>query len=157
MKLILIVTILFALNIVVNAQSEKSVDHLSFAGRTLKTPTGCQAASEFQLQCSNYSMVWLYMNNEMLKTMPEQAINQLSGQLKDFKKQEITVSLTGEKTKAYKITYKNQETGKKGYQIVAYGTVNGQPLLFQFTLEKEPKADSDLPEFARQILKLEKP
>lgn len=96
------------------------------------------------------------MTSEMLKTMPEQAISQLSVQLKDFKKEEIIVFLTGEKTKGYKITYKNEDSGKKGFQIIAYGTVNGQPLLLQFISSKEPKPESGIPEFARQIIKIEK-
>ena len=95
------------------------------------------------------------MNNEMLRTMPDQAISQLSTQLKDYKKKEIAVFLTGEKVKGYKITFKNEKTDNKGYQIVAYGTVNRQPLLFQLALDKNPKSNADLPEFVRQIVKIE--
>lgn len=156
MKVFLIVAI-FTLAVSVKAQTLKSVDELSFAAKTFRTPSGCQAPSPFQLQCADYSMVWLYMNTEMLKTMPEQAIDQLSKQLKDFKKKEIAVFLMGEKVKGYKITFKNAQAGNKGYQIVAYGVVNQQPLLFQLSLEKDPTKNDELPEFSRQIVGLEKP
>lgn len=156
MKVFLVVVV-FMFASMANAQTAKSVDELSFAAKTFKTPGGCQAPSPFQLQCADYSMVWIYMNTEMLKTMPEQAIDQLSTQLKDFKKKEIAVFLMGEKVKGYKITFKNQTDGKNGYQIVAYGVVNQQPLLFQLSLEKDPTKNAELPEFTRQIVGLEKP
>ena len=156
MRVFLVIAIL-VFTVSANAQTSKSVDELSFAAKTFKTPDGCQAPSQFQLQCADYSMVWIYMDTEMLKTMPEQAINQLSTQLKDFKKGEITVFLMGEKVKGYKIAFKSQKNGKKGYQIVAYGVVNQQPLLFQLSLEKDPTKNEMLSEFTRQIVGLEKP
>lgn len=153
MKIFLFVLV-FIFNFSVNAQTPKSVDELSLASRSFKTPSGCTAQSAYQLQCSDYSMVLLYMKTDMLKTMPEQAIDQLATQLKDFKKKEISVFLLGEKVKGYKITFKDRKSGNKAYQIVAYGVANQQPLLFQLSVEKDPTKNEELPDFVRQIVKL---
>jgi uncharacterized protein YfeS len=64
--------------------------------------------------------------------------------------------LLGEEAKGYKISFKNESIKKRGYQIVAYGVANGQPVLVQLSLNKEPKTDEDLPDFPRQIVKLSK-
>jgi hypothetical protein len=155
MKYLLIIFI-FITAISISGQAKKEVTQLSFASKEFKVPEGCKAQSQYQVQCTDYTMLWLYMNDEMLKTMPDQAVNQLSSQLKDFKKKAITAYLLGEEVKAYKISFKNENTGKTGYQIVAYGVTNGQPVLVQLSLNKEPKADDDLPEFPKQIIRLSK-
>lgn len=152
-----ILTILFFItSISAYGQTTKQVNLLTFASKEFKTPEGCKAESQYQVLCDDYTMVWLYMNNEMLKTMPDQAVNQLSGQLKDFKKKSITVYLLGEEAKGYKISFKNESTKKTGYQIIAYGVANGQPVLVQLSLNKEPKTDDDLPDFPKQIVRLSK-
>ena len=135
-------------------QATKQVDSLSFCHNSYKVPTGCKAESEYQLQCSNYSIQWLYMNDEMLKTMPEQFVGQLESQMKKFKKQPITCYILDKQVKGYKINFKS-DNGTT-YQIIAYGVANGQPVLVQMTLDKEPQTNEDIPEFPRQIIKLTK-
>ena len=155
MKYILTV-LLFITSVSAFGQITKQVDVLNFTSKEFKVPEGCKAKSQYQVQCADYAMVWLYMNNEMLKTMPDQAVNQLSAQLKDFKKQAITVKLLGEEAKGYKTSFKNESTKKTGYQIIAYGVANGQPVLVQLSLSKEPKTNDDLPDFPKQIVRLSK-
>jgi hypothetical protein len=56
--------------------------------------------------------------------------------------------------RGYKISFKSDNG--TSYQIIAYGVANGQPVLVQLSLGKEPKTNDDIPEFARQIIKLTK-
>ena len=150
-----IMTILFlAATTFANGQEAKQIDSLSFCHNKYKAPTGCKTASEYQVQCDNYSIQWLYMNDEMFKTMPEQFVSQLAGQMKKFKKEPITPYLLDKEVKGYKISFKS-DSGTQ-YQIIAYGVANGQPVLVQLSLDKEPKTNDDIPEFARQIVKLTK-
>lgn len=135
-------------------QTSTKVDSLSFCFNKYKVPKGCIAESKYQVKCDNYSMDWLYMNKQMLQYMPDQFINQLAGQMKKFKKEPITCYLLDKEVKGYKISFKT-ENGT-GYQLIAYGTVNGQPVLVQLSLNTDPKTNDDISEFPRQIIHLTK-
>ncbi len=135
-------------------QTTKQVDTLTFCFNKYKVPTGCTAQSEYQVQCVNYTMVWLYMNEQMLQSMPDQFVNPMSGQMKKFKKEPITCYLLDKEVKGYKISFK-KDNGT-GYQLIAYGAANGQPVLVQLSLNNEPKTNEDIPEFPRQIIRLTK-
>jgi len=90
----------------------------------------------------------------MLKTMPDQFVSQVAARMKKFKKEAITLYLLNEEVEGYKISYKSD--GKLDYQIIAYGVANGQPVLVQLLLDREPETNNDIPEFARQLIKLTK-
>ena len=148
-----ILTILFLTVAVISyGQTAKQIDSLSFCHNKYKAPAGCKTESEYQLQCNDYSIQWLYMNDEMLKTMPDQFVSQLAGQMQKFKKESITPLLLDKEVKGYKISFKSDNG--ISYQVIAYGVVNGQPVLVQLSLDKEPKTNDDIPEFARQLIKL---
>jgi len=150
-----ILTILFVtVTSITFGQTSKQIDSLSFCHNKYKAPSGCKTESEYQLDCNNYSIQWLYLNDEMLKTMPEQFVSQLAGQMKKFKKESFAPYLLDKEVNGYKISYKSDNRIK--FQIIAYGIANGQPVLVQLTLDKEPMTNADIPEFARQIIKLTK-
>lgn len=141
--------------VALTASAQKQIDSLSFCSIKYKVPADAKAESEYQIQGSNYSMMWLYMNQQMMDAnLPEQFISQMEGQMKKFKKEPIAVFLLGNKVKGYKVNFK-KDNGT-GYQIIAYGTANEQPVLVQLSLNTEPKSNADIPEFARQIVKLSK-
>ena len=50
------------------------------------------------------------MNDGMLKTMPDQFVSQLAGQMKKFKKKSITPYLLDKEVKGYKISL-NPDSG----------------------------------------------
>jgi hypothetical protein len=149
-------TILFFLTVsTAFAQEQKQIDSLSFCSIKYKVPTDSKAESEYQVRGSNYSMQWLYMNQQMLDAnVPEQFISQMEGQMKKFKKEHISVFLLDKEVKGYKFSFK-KDNGI-GYQIVAYGIANGQPVLVQLSLNIDPKTNTDIPEFPRKIVKLSK-
>ena len=94
------------------------------------------------------------MNDQMLQVMPDQFVNQMAGQMKKFKKEPITCYLLDKEVKGYKISFKKDKV--IGYQLIAYGVANGQPVLVQLSLDKEPKTNDDIPIFPRQIIRLTK-
>jgi hypothetical protein len=135
-------------------QTSTKIDSLTFCSNKYKVPTNCTAESEYQINCENYSMVWLYMNEQMLQVMPDQFVNQMSGQMKKFKKEPITCYLLDKEAKGYKISFK-KDSGT-GYRLIAYGVTNGQPVLVQLSLDKEPKTNDDIPDFPKEIVRLTK-
>jgi hypothetical protein len=135
-------------------QASTKIDSLTFCFYKYKLPTGCTAESEYQVKCDNYSIGWLYMNEQMLQSMPDQFVSQMSGQMKKFKNEAITCYLLDKKVKGYKISF--EKDNGTGYQLIAYGIVNGRPVLVQLSLNNEPKINDDIPEFPPQIIKLTK-
>ena len=135
-------------------QTPSKIDTLTFCFNKYKVPTGCTAQSEYQVKCNNYSIVWLYMTEPMLQSVPEQFISQMAGQMKKFKKEPITCYLLDNEVKGYRISFKKDNGA--AYQLIAYGIANGQPVLVQLSLDSEPKSNEDIPEFPRQIIRLTK-
>ena len=153
MKLILSATFLF-ISILAYGQTVKQVDSLTFCQYKYAVPEECKAESEYQVKCTNYSIVWLYMTEQMLQFMPDQFVNQLENQSKMFKKETIFCYLLDQEVKGYKISFKKDKVTR--YQLIAYGTVNNQPVLVQLSLDNEPKVNEDIPAFPRQIIRLSK-
>jgi len=135
-------------------QISTKIDSLTYCSTKYTVPTGCTAESEYQVKCDSYSIVWLYMNNEMLQFVPDQFVNQMSGQMKKFKQEPITCFLLDKEVKGYKISFKKDKG--IGYQLIAYGVTNGQAVLVQLALDNEPKTNDDIPSFPRQIIHLTK-
>jgi hypothetical protein len=132
----------------------RQVDSLTFCFTKYKVPAGCSSETKYQVMCDNYSIVWLYMEDQMLEVIPNQLVSQMSGQLKNFKKEAITCFLVDKEVKGYKISYSKDKV--KGYQLIASGIVNGQSVLVQLSLDHDPKDNDDIPSFPRQIIRLTK-
>ena len=135
-------------------QISTKIDSLTFCSIKYKVPTNCTAESEYEVKCDNYSILWLYMNDQMLQFMPDQIVNQMSGRMKKFKKEPITCYLLDKEVKGYKISFKKDKG--IGYQLIAYGVINGQPVLVQLAIDNEPKTNDDIPIYPRQIIRLTK-
>ncbi|UII24084.1 hypothetical protein [Fulvivirga ligni] len=131
------------------SQDASEVDYCGFI---LTPPSECQISGEQEVNCDGYVVQWLYMNNLMLKSMPEQFIDQLEDKLKKFSKKEISCTSFDYDLEGYKISYKNK--GEIYYKIIVYGVVNIQPVMLNISLSKEPKTNESLPEFIQTIFTL---
>jgi len=135
-------------------QTKKQIDSVTFCFHKYKVPAGCTALSEYQLKGDNYSIIWIYASEDMLQDMTDQFLSQMDGNMKKFTKQPITCYLLNNEVKGYRISY--EKGAGTGYQLVAYGVANGQPVIVQLNLDKEPLTNEDIPEFPRQIIQLTK-
>ena len=151
MKQLLVLIILAATHIA-NGQAAKQYDSLILLNNKYKTPIGCTAKTSYQLKCDNYSIQWFYMSDGIMKMLPDTIVSQLERQKQAFHKEMINPYILDQVMKGYKISYESE--GSMHYQIIAYGIVNEQPILVQLSLDNEPKNNDDIPEFARQIIKL---
>jgi len=136
------------------AQNTAHTDTVSFCFIKYQVPAGCQATSEYQIKCDDYSMSWIYLTPQTFQTMPDQVINQLAGQYKKFRKENITCYLIGSPVKGYRISFKTDQG--TAHQLIAWGVANEQLVLVQLSLNKEPKTDADIPPFPGQIIRLSK-
>jgi hypothetical protein len=133
------------------AQTSAKSDTVKFCYIRYALPAGCTSTSESQVKCDDYSMSWIYLSYSQLQSVPGQTIDNLSQQLKKFKKEAITCYLLDARVKGYKLSYKTDQGTV--YQLMAYGVANEQPVILQLVLKKEPKIDDDIPAFARQIIR----
>jgi len=127
-------------------------DTLTFCYIKYPVPAGCISEPNSSVKCDGWKLSWIYLNDEMLKTVPDQLVNQMAGQLKKFRKEAITCYLLFNPAKGYKLSYKVEDATV--YQLIAYGIANEQPVIVQLNLGKEPKSNEDIPEFARQMIRL---
>lgn len=134
-------------------QSEKLVDSLNYAHMKIAVPENCQAKSEYELlDCDGISIQWLYLNNEMLKTVPTQFIEQFSNQKSNKKRTELIAESFGSELNGYKFKMKNSDG--ISYRIIVYGTVNNQPLLLNIGTKTDINETADLSDFLKKLIKI---
>ncbi len=150
----------------------KSINSFYFCSKLYKIPRDCEGKdqskccsfsghlrteekmSSGQLGCYNgTSLFWMYFKNEEeAKSNLENYAPQIKKQMKKFSQKEIKLSLCGQETTAYKINYVTME-GHNGYQINAYGTINGQSVFIQLMSTKELKSSNEIQSVFQQIVK----
>jgi hypothetical protein len=137
----------------VHAQSGKPRDSVNFCFNRFKMPSSCTIEGDHAVRRTDGDFSWMYVSQDNLIL----ASNGLLGKLqtfKDFSKQRISCYILNKKVNGYKVSFKNN--GETLYQIIAYGIVNDQPVMIQLVLPKEPVTNADIPDFALQIVRLNK-
>lgn len=137
-----------------SAQETEKIKELNYAGNKILVPNNCEAKSEYELlNCNNTDVQWLYLNEEMLKTVPTQFLSQFGSQSivkkeNDFKLKSFNSELTGKK-------FKLKSDGKTTYRIIVSGIVNKQPLLLNIGTENDIIKNSDLNELLGKLISVE--
>jgi len=142
-----------ALSINSYGQSKKQIDSLNYAHMKIAVPENCEAKSEYELlDCDGVSIQWIYLNDEMLKTVPNQFIGQFTNQKTTKKQTEIKVKSFGSELIGYKFKMKN--TDGISYRIIVYGTVNDQPLLLNIGTKSDINKTADLNDFLKKLIEI---
>lgn len=153
LKIIVYIFLIFG-SIKIYAQKIEKINELNYAGIKILVPNNCEAKSEYELlNCNNTDIQWLYLNEEMLKSVPAQFLNQFASQSivkkeSDFKLKSFNSELTGKK-------FKLKSDGKITYRIIVSGIVNKQPLLLNIGTENDIIKNSDLNEFLLNLIDVE--
>jgi len=143
----------FLITTIAVGQTNKT-DTITFCYIKYPVPAGCTAEPNSRVQCDEWKLSWIYLSVEMLRTVPDQLITQMAGQLQKFKKEVISCYLLGSPANGYRLSY--QMEGIKVYQLLAYGIANEQPVILQLSLNKSPQSDEDIPAFVRQMIRLDR-
>lgn len=106
-----------------------------------------------QLGCYNgTSLSWTQFETaEIAKSSYDGYSPQIKNQMKKFKLTPIKFSICGQEVSAYKLNYTTSQ-GFKGYEIISYGTINGQHIMLQLHSQKELNTSSDLQSIFQQIV-----
>ncbi|HJR99829.1 MAG TPA: hypothetical protein VJ780_02735 [Flavobacterium sp.] len=153
LKLIISVFLIFGVNNIFSQETEK-IKELNYAGIKILVPNNCEAKSEYELlNCNNTDIQWLYLNTEMLTTIPAQFLNQFASQStvkkeSDFKLKSFNSELTGKKIQL-------KSDGKITYRIIVSGIINEQPLLLNIGTENNILKNSDLNELLGKFINVE--
>ncbi len=153
LKIIACVFLIFGIS-KIYAQETGKIKELNYAGIKILVPNNCEANSEYELlNCNNTDIQWLYLNEEMLKTVPLQFLKQFASQPiakeeSDFKLKSFNSELTGKK-------FKLKSDGKITYRIIVSGIVNKQPLLLNIGTENDITKNSDLNELLVKFINVE--
>ena len=151
---LLITTFLIVGTLKISAQETEKIKELNYAGIKISVPNNCEAKSEYELlNCYNTNIQWLYLNEEMLKTVPTQFLSQFASQPivkkeNDFKLKSFNSELTGKK-------FKIKSDGKTTYRIIVSGIVNNQPLILNIGTENDLIKNSDLNELLVKMINVE--
>ena len=151
------ISILILLFLTLNsfAQITEKIDSLNYAGIKIIVPEECTAKSQYELlECNGNSIQWLYLNQEMLKSVPDQIIAQFTQQQNTQKQGKIKLVSFGQELEGIK--FKRKNSNKTNFTLVAYGIVNNQPLLINISTNKEISENSDLDEFLSRIIQFKK-
>lgn len=155
MKLKIIIGVFLIVGTIkITAQETEKIKELNYAGIKILVPNNCEAKSEYELMnCNNTDIQWLYLNEEMLKTVPNQFLSQFSNQPivkkeSDFKLKSFNSELTGKK-------FKLKSDGKITYRIIVSGIINKQPLLLNIGTEYDIIKNSDLNDLLSKFISVE--
>lgn len=152
-KLLLLLTLVAPL--LATAQTAPAASTVNFCGQDLTVPAGCIIDNKYQVSCQDYQMLWMYLDYRMLKEFPAVYVRQQEKKHKHTETQPLECFILETPAKGYRLSYPT-EAGGMAYELIAYGTAKGQPVLVQITLPTDPDKTADLPTLARQILRLPK-
>lgn len=152
MKILLSLLLLLAPGWAVAQTAPASVN---FCGLDLPLPANCSADSKYSVRSPEYQLTWMYLDYGMLRTFPEQFVQQIQKKHKHTERQPLEGFILDTPAKGFRLSYPTEEGGM-AYELIAYGIAKGQPVMIQLTLATDPEKTADLPELPRQILRLTK-
>ena len=132
---------------------QESTDTLTYARTEIIVPDGCSAKSKYEvLDCNGFSAQWLYLKQEMIdQGVDKQLFSQLEQQFQYSKKSDFNFKSQNQDFEGFQYKMKNGTT-----RILGLGKVDGQWLILNLSFEKGPKKNSDLSEFEKNFIELEK-
>jgi hypothetical protein len=100
-------------------------------------------------------LLWMYFeNDEQAKSSFEGYSPQIKKQMKKFKQVVIKLSILSQEVPAYQLSYTTAQK-HKGYEIIAYGKINGHSLMIHLHSQKEVKLSDELHPVFQQLVKFE--
>lgn len=132
------------------AQSAE-IEKVNYANIKIDVPKNYTAKDEYSIENNSFSAQWLYLTNEMVEQgIEKQVINQIEGQLKYSKATNISFTSNGEQFSGKKYLLKGDMELK--FRIIAFGSINGQPLVLNLAFKKDLKSDEETDELMKKFI-----
>lgn len=134
------------------AQAPATDEVPNFCGVDIVLPAGCVVDSRYELHSDKYRLQWMYLNYPQLKPTAEEVVRHQKKQHKKTEVEPLDGFILDQPVKGHLLSYATD--AGMGYELIFYGVAKGQPVLVQLTMEMNPERTADLPEPARQIIRL---
>ncbi len=134
-----------------SARAGDTTNSVRFCFYEYPLPAACTVPSPTEIRSPEGNLSWLYVEQDNLLFSWNSLVNKLAT-YPAFFSERIRCFIASKEVNGYRVSY--QREGKTGYQLVAYGIVNNQPVLVQLSLNKNPLSNKDLPDFAKKFIRL---
>lgn len=130
---------------------DTEIKKVHYAKTEIDVPTDYTAKDEYSIENNFFSAQWLYLSKEMVEQgVEKQIIHQFEGQLKYSKSTSVNFISNGGQFSGKK--YQLNGDNKMKFRILAFGQVDGQPLVLNLGFKDDPKSNEKLDELMRKFI-----
>ena len=131
------------------------IKKVEYARTEIDVPTDYNAKDDYSIENNRFSAQWLYLTKEMVQQgVEKQIIQQFEGQLKYSKSTSVEFVSNGGQFSGNK--YQLKGNNKMKFRILAFGSVDGQPLVLNLGFKDDPKSDGDLDDLMKKFIQFKK-
>jgi|SRR5436190_5585843 len=134
-----------------NAQIKK----VKYAKTEIDVPSNYSASDEYSIENNLFSAQWLYLTKEMVdQGVSKQILGQFEGQIEYTKVSDVEFISNGGQLAGKKYQLKSDR--KFNYRILAFGTVDGQPLVLNLGFKDDPISNEKLDGLMKRFIQFKK-
>jgi hypothetical protein len=128
---------------------------VSYANTLIDVPKDYDSKDAYSIESNLFSAQWLYLSKEMVeKGVQKQMIKQFEKQIKFSESTEIDFISNNSMFSGKKYLLKGDSNLK--YKILAFGTIDGQPLILNMSFKENPTLDQEFDEVVKQFIQFKK-
>ena len=131
------------------------IKKVKYARTEIDVPSDYNAKDEYSIENNAFVAQWLYLTKEMVEQgVEKQIIQQFEGQLRYSKSSNVKFVSNGGQFAGKK--YQLKGDNKINFRILAFGSVDGQPLVLNLGFKDDPKSDEKLDALMKKFIQFEK-
>ena len=134
---------------------ETEIKKVEYAKTEINVPANYNTEDGYLIENDLFSTQWLYLTKEMVEQgVEKQIIQQFEEQLKYSKTTNIEFVSNGGLLSGKK--YQLKGGNKLKFRILAFGSVDGQPLVLNLGFKDDPKSNEKFDDFMLKFIQLKK-
>ncbi len=154
MKKFIIITILLFISFYSFGQNE-GFKKVQYSKTEIAVPEDYFAKDEYSIENNNFSAQWLYLNKEMVEQgVANQISKQFEDQIKFSKVTGIQFISNNGVFNGKKYELKNNK--KLKFKIIAFGTVDNQPLILNMGFRTDPELSDGSDQLMKKFIQMKK-
>ncbi len=128
---------------------------VKYANTEIDVPPNYNAKDEYSIENNTFSAQWLYLTKDMVEQgVEKQILAQFEKQIKYSKASNIEFISNEGQFSGKKYQLKDDINFK--YRILAFGLVNGHPLVLNLGFKDDPKSDEKFDELMKKFIQIKK-
>lgn len=131
------------------------IKKVKYSKTEIKVPANYNSKDDYSIENDLFSAQWLYLTKDMVdQSVNKQIIEQFEGQLKYSKSTSVDFVSNGGQFSGKK--YQLKDDSKLKFRILAFGSVDGQPLVLNLGFKDDPKSDEIFDELIKKFIQFKK-